>query len=277
MKSRTSMISSEVKSIEERLIREIEAAGPDYGQGRKAPTTLALGRIEVIPAVFQQRRVAKWSSKRHVEELVRALKSQGKPLDPLVVIDTGTRYVLVDGHHRAEAYRVASWNRPVPVRVMYGDFEAALLCSLTGNSKDKLAMSRQEKHDAAWRFVCRKNVAMSKSKIAAAAGISIGSVTSMRAVLREIEADDLGDPSAMSWDMARRTVRDLVGGEYDEDEHVSAKLDRCNRAFPKKDLMKPARAFIRAMEALSPEDWAEVLLELGVRSEDDEELDGLEF
>jgi ParB-like chromosome segregation protein Spo0J len=76
---------------------------------------------------------------------VRALRTTGRPFDPLLAFPAGDKFFVIDGHHRLAAYEAADWNEPVPVEVFRGSLEDARLATLRSNSKDKLAMRREEK------------------------------------------------------------------------------------------------------------------------------------
>ncbi|TPN06426.1 nuclease [Mesorhizobium sp. B2-1-3] len=179
--------------------------GPAQG-----PRELRLQDIETVPELFQPRGGI---SERHVSDLIKAIKAVG-PLDPVTVMMVGNRTILIDGHHRIEAYRAAKWATPVPVRYFEGTPEEAVLLAGEANSKAKLPMDNTDRQNFAWRLVLidRHSIA----KVARASGISAAQVTIMRRAKRTL-GEQAGDH--VSWFRARLAAN---GKEYvnsgDDDE-----------------------------------------------------------
>ncbi len=115
---------------------------------------LNISSIEIVENVFQHRSGNQAGSGQHIDALVKSLRSRkGVALDPVVVFWVGDGWVLVDGHHRLNAYVEHGRTAPVPVRVFNGTLDEAICEALRGNSRDKLPMSQREKSEAAWRLV----------------------------------------------------------------------------------------------------------------------------
>ncbi|MGX8011055.1 ParB/RepB/Spo0J family partition protein [Mesorhizobium sp. ORM8.1] len=167
------------------------------------PPELHLQDIETMPALFQPRGGI---SERHVSELVKAIKAVGA-LDAVTVLMVGSRFVLIDGHHRMEAYGAAQWVQPIPVRYFEGTPEEAVLAAGEANSKAKLPMDNTDRQNFAWRLVLidRHSIA----KVARASGISPAQVTIMRRAKKT-----LGEQAVdyVSWFRARLAANghDLV-------------------------------------------------------------------
>ncbi|MFV1875501.1 ParB/RepB/Spo0J family partition protein [Nioella sp.] len=125
-----------------------------------------------------------------VDDLMDALKRR-KELDPLTVWERpedGCLFI-VDGHHRYEAYRRSGKAVTVPVTVHRCALKSARLLALEENTKTRLAMSQQERLDAAWQLECSED-GYSKAEIVKAAGVGNGTVANMRRVKRRLaEAD----------------------------------------------------------------------------------------
>lgn len=174
------------------------------------PPELHLQDIETVPELFQPRGGI---SERHVSELVKAIKAVGA-LDPVTVMVIGSRTILIDGHHRIEAYGAAKWAAPVPVRYFEGTPEDAVLVAGEANSKAKLPMDNTDRQNFAWRLVLidRHSIA----KIARASGISEAQVTIMRRAKRTL-GEQAGDFS--SWFRARLAAngKDLVCNREDDE------------------------------------------------------------
>ena len=56
---------------------------------------------------------------RHISELVRAIKTRGQ-VEPVTVMQIGDKTVLIDGHHRVVAYKLAKATSAIPVRYFEG-------------------------------------------------------------------------------------------------------------------------------------------------------------
>jgi len=200
-----------------RLLAELKAT---FASGRQSPQlpALPLDQITLLPALFQPRAM----DERHISELVRAIKATGS-LDPITVLQAGEEAVLVDGHHRVEAYKRAKRTADIPVRYFDGTPEEAVLESGEANSKAKLPMVTRERMNFAWRLVVMK--AYSKEQIANAAGVSTSQVATMRKVLKK-----LGDGAAAhrSWLLARGAAEG-EDVEMSDDEREEWKKEQADR------------------------------------------------
>ncbi|WP_181181300.1 ParB N-terminal domain-containing protein [Mesorhizobium sp. B1-1-5] len=172
--------------------------GPTLG-----PSEMNLQDIEAVAELFQPRGGI---SERHVSELMKAIKAIGA-LDPVTVMMVGKRAILIDGHHRVEAYSAAKWSHAVPVRYFEGTPEEAVLAAGEANSKAKLPMDNTDRQNFAWRLVLidRHSIA----KVARASGISPAQVTIMRRAKKTL-GEEAGDHG--SWFRARLAAngKDLV-------------------------------------------------------------------
>ncbi|WP_245437759.1 MULTISPECIES: ParB N-terminal domain-containing protein [unclassified Mesorhizobium] len=198
-----------------------EFTGPASG-----PPELRLEDIETVPELFQPRGGI---SERHVSDLIKAIKAVGA-LDPVTVMvvgrgipDTsaggsssqaaGSRFILIDGHHRVEAYGAAKWTQPVPVTYFQGTPEEAVLVAGEANSKAKLPMDNTDRQNFAWRLVLIDR--HSKAEVAKASGISGNQVAIMRRVKRTL-GEDAGDHT--SWFRARLAANGKDHERNGEDE-----------------------------------------------------------
>lgn len=214
--------------------------------------SLPLGSVGAAEDVFQHRVYDPYdnSSSRHVEGLVRALRDAGdlEPISVLPLAHTG-RFIVIDGHHRIAAYRKAR-KTEIPAEVFQGTLADALVLSAKGNTRDKLPMTKAGKMQAAWSMVC--NVpSLSKAATVKAAGVSDGTVATMRATRQRLLAEQV-DPTSMKWEEARTYGRDK--GEWSEDETEAMAQDWCNRlqqAFGPSASANP-EIFLKALELYSP-------------------------
>ncbi|MDZ4126724.1 MAG: hypothetical protein U1E02_21515 [Hydrogenophaga sp.] len=114
------------------------------GDPETIPTRLLITEIEEETALFQPRFYAgaEALSAGHVEMLAKVLSQAGATdLEPITVWWTGRRWVLVDGHHRLDAYRrhsetargikaEAEGGITVSVQCLTGPLQGALRASL---------------------------------------------------------------------------------------------------------------------------------------------------
>ncbi|QCU90549.1 ParB N-terminal domain-containing protein [Thiomicrorhabdus sediminis] len=102
-------------------------------------------------------------SRNHIDNLVAVLKD-GHSLDRVDVYpnpEGGADFILIDGHHRLQAYREAhelgyrnSKSLPVKVHLDVTPKEARLM-AFNANKKDKLSMSKEQKPQEAWLTLWR--------------------------------------------------------------------------------------------------------------------------
>lgn len=175
---------------------------------KASPKSLPLGTIRVADKVFQWRMPSEniVAKEDHIFDLTNALLDRGKPLDPILVFPVGDRYYVVDGHHRINAYHSAKWKNPIPVMVFNGSFEDARIEAFRRNSKNKLAMTKQDKMEGTWRLV--KEGRLSISQTSDTTGSSPSQISIMRNTWTRLCADkEYTDNAAeMSWAQARMAV-----------------------------------------------------------------------
>lgn len=145
------------------------------------------------------------TDKGHVRGLLQVLRTVGD-LDPVLVwqerdskgAPTG-RLVLLDGHHRLAAYASVRRSRGgIPARVLNGGLEEALLAAVRANSRECLALTKNERMDAAWRLVRLPGKRLAVPTVAGAAGVSPRSVDIMRKRLAIFVATQR-EPSGHWW------------------------------------------------------------------------------
>ncbi len=173
------------------------------------PTSLLLKELFVDPETFQWRvsKYNKIASDEHIRTLVRVLKSTGEPFEPLLIFPIGKRFVVIDGHHRLDAYRKARWKKPIPVKVFGGSLEEARFAALEGNIRDKLPLSKPEKMEAAWTLV--NDNKLSKAQIVKLGLASDGAIALMRKVRKKL-INEGTEANRLSWAEARR-----FGAQFD--------------------------------------------------------------
>ena len=214
---------------------------------------LPIREIYVDRGTFQWRvpKYNKVESEEHLRTLIRALKSTGEPLEPLLVFPIRGRFFVIDGHHRLDAYRKARWKGPIPVDVFEGTFDEARLAALAGNTKDKLRLSGPEKKEAAWKLVNEDK--LSKAQIVKLGVASDGTVSTMRKVRKKL-MDDGEDPTSVSWAEARRvSLRTTVDDPEDWKEKKAQKIvDALLKAKIGQGLAKDPEVTALALQMLNP-------------------------
>jgi hypothetical protein len=140
---------TETMTTAEDIERELAEAPPRTTQ---SPKKLPLDQIHIAEKVFQWRLSTEDVGEKtgHTLVLAQAVEDN-KKLAPLVVWWGGTRFYLIEGHHRWMAYHTADWHKPVEVKEFTGTLSAARRYALKANSKDKLRLTRKEKSEAAWK------------------------------------------------------------------------------------------------------------------------------
>lgn len=226
---------------------------------------LPLGRIFLATAVFQPRLLNGWELSRsadHVDNLLEAIKSSPHhTLDPIVVWWSGKCFRVIDGHHRLEAYRRAA-KQPklrvagIPVIVFEGTLERAIAEAIKGNAKDKLAMTREDKLNAAWRMSIDGGV--SRKDVWKYTGASTGSVSAMRRKISELQKiyPTSWRDVAMSqtWIEIRAGDRTTLT-EYDDEWEkrvIEAGILAIRKDFPRGKLVKNPIIAYRILEGYSP-------------------------
>lgn len=198
-------------------LQDLEKQEP---QNTENPKSLRLSEIYIADQVFQPRQTEYNLSATvdHIKGLANDLKSQKTPFDPLVVVPIGSKFFVIDGHHRIAAYRTAGWSESVPVEVNRVSLEQARRQSLSYNNKNKLPMTLTDKQESAWKLV---KEGVSKAKIHKATRVSTSNIANMKRVLRKLKSPALnvGD---MTWRQALKSDRGLTV-DFDRESWVDEK------------------------------------------------------
>lgn len=262
-------------------LKELEAI---EAQNESTPKALSLKDIHVADQVFQPRQVQynALPSREHIKDLKSALKTQGKPLEPVIVAPVGSKFFLIDGHHRLSAYQAAGWSKKVPVTVIRVSLEEAIRKAIELNSKNKLPMTHMDKTEAAWKLT--KAGGMSKAEIAAITGVT-SNIDIMRRVLRELKALGI-DVDDLTWSQARKKHKGRPD-DFDRDAWVNEKAialrDKLLKAAPAKLINNP-EVLAEAIKMISGSlpsaliaEWHEEALEYARDHQDALEADDLDI
>lgn len=221
-------------------------------------TELWMSEIELCEPVFQPRSlIGNYDiDKQHVAELKAQLRMLGgDPLDPLTVWWSGKRWYVIDGHHRLKAYRATGgiWDnqRKIPVLEFKGTLDEAVSFTVKENAKVRLAMSKQDRLNAAWRMVCTTK--KSKAQITKETGVSNGTLGNMRRALEVLLGNprflDADECAGLTWAEAFKEWRGDWRGSGDEDGR--SKLEKTAEAW-----MKRLEKHVGTMISKNPEAFA---------------------
>jgi hypothetical protein len=161
------------------------------------PKTLPLAELYTAPRVFQMRHalISLTRQPQTVAALWQLIR-QGVTLDPMAVWWSGSRWVVLDGHHRLEAYLADATDKAipkgaysVPVAAFAGTLSEAQVKAGQENAKVRNPTSGPEKQEWAWRLYVSGSES-SPTVLARATGISRLQVYRMRD--RKAELETLG-------------------------------------------------------------------------------------
>lgn len=234
---------------------------------------LAWRDIRQEPGLFQARGGQLYEP--HLSDLASAIGREGM-LTPVDVIQIGPQAVLIEGHHRMEAYRRAGITEGIPVVYFKGTVEDAVAESGRANTRAKLPMPLRERNDYAWKLV-----KLGRHKIketATAANISERQVAIMRKVAKALGDGAFGYER---WMPALQASKGIAPLTWEPDEIEARKeaqaqeyAERLSKTFYTKLTNNPeiaARALALHFGDKLGEVWRELEGYVGVR--DDEEED----
>ena len=191
---------------------------------------------------------ASYQRKNHVAQLRKPLLNPKKDLDPIVIAwakdettatNTGYSWVVVDGHHRLQAYRTTKGRETIPAILFDGSPIQVVLRAISGNNRDKLAMTPKEKLSTGWSIFVAMAGKKRQSVTVQELGISRGSVQNFRKQFRLIAADiasgELEDKSIgeFEWPEARNypDTYGRVWEEADNEAYIAVVAEKLFKAF----------------------------------------------
>jgi hypothetical protein len=205
------------------------------------PPTLPLKSIQMVPHLFQVRGFL--FDQHHVSALLDVLAG-GRSLDPIIVWRCGAHALLIDGHHRLEAYKRHELRAKalveVPVSWLDAPLDKAMEEAAADNVKSRLQMTPEQRGELAWRWSVWGR--WTKQQVASRAGVSTSLVAKMRKLIKEV--DDALDTD-WSWKDAQRATKGMSIA-YEEDEieamvehKVTALANRMAKEFSTKLAHEP--------------------------------------
>lgn len=198
---------------------------------RETLARLPLRRIKLVPEAFNARGTK--LDEYALGQLGRGLAASGD-LRPVLVLPCRGGFILIDGHHRLEAYRRAE-RRDIPVVPFKGTVREAVAEGTKLNAETKVAMSNTQRQNRAWQLV---NADFTIRQTSIASGVAQSQVSIMRKARKA-----LGDEAAglKSWWQARRmaagrAMEQLTDEEQEAmiDAHAADRSYRLNKTFGSK-------------------------------------------
>lgn len=144
--------------------------------------------------------------------MCKALQT-GFDLEPILVIQIADATIVVDGHHRLEAYGRVKGAPPVPVRYFPGTPSEALLEAVRCNAQASIQMDGPQRQTCARRLVLTR--LYSKRDIAQASGVSLGQIGNMRVAARELGEAAMDQPT---WFLAQKAWKGTCRPAMNDDE-----------------------------------------------------------
>jgi ParB-like nuclease family protein len=138
-------------------LKEAERQLKQPPDGKQQVVQIRPSLIATGPELFQPRGFASRNAldTGHVKKLVRRIATKGE-LKPPLVVQLGTEWVCVDGHHRIAAYlrhHGEQWSGTIRCQWFSGTIREAVDESVRRNDEVKLEMRLGDKYEAAWQRV----------------------------------------------------------------------------------------------------------------------------
>ncbi|SFN95487.1 ParB-like nuclease domain-containing protein [Bradyrhizobium sp. Ghvi] len=246
MKHQLSKISAldTIKALKE---AEADLVRPEGSDGKPVYAHVPPQDIAERLELFQPRRPGYGLRKvdtQHVNALATRITRKGE-LDPVLVVKLGSKWVVVDGHHRIAAYQKLKYKAPIKCEWFAGTVREAMDESLRRNEKTHLRVEQADKAEAAWTRTLMdwdgKGWSSSKAQVVTLTGASDGTVAQMRRVVKWHDNYKTGvdkhptgeklfralgpDLRRHSWNKAKMVLLDLAPKEWDMND-AAAKLAR---------------------------------------------------
>lgn len=192
--------------------------GPSEGSEER-PDEVPITDIVEVPEVFQVRCSA--LNENHMTTLQDTLERRGGFSTKILLWRCGPYSILIDGHHRVEAFRRFGV-KSIPVEWFEGDAVAARKKAACENFVAKLDVTMEQKCDYAWKLTL--NTRMSKAEIAEEADVTDRTVGNMRTAKKFLGLDRA--ITMPNWNHARTVWKREASGPADEgfDEERKLKL-----------------------------------------------------
>lgn len=225
-----------------------------------SPTRIPLEQLEVMLSVFQPRVIGdSYATESHIGALMTAMMNEtGNVLDPVLIWWSGKRWLILDGHHRLEAYKrlrnKGKGARVIPVTTFKGTLHQAHLKTIEMNAKDRLSMDNEDKMTKAWHLVMLGKD-MSVRQISAICKVGKSSISRMNTE-RNLLVAEYGNEwrqhvNGLTW---REVLNREAVREFNEEKQDLLKAEwkrRLHKTFGKQPKKQP-EIFTEALYEYSP-------------------------
>jgi hypothetical protein len=278
-------INKNAKAREEALAKaekKLSLQGhPGTKTGDVATVSLKPNDVKAIPEIFQPREFTfglRDTDKTHVTALKQEITIHGELHPPLVIKLKRDGWVVVEGHHRIEAYKAAGkGDQEIKCDWFYGTVRDAADAGLERNNIIKLNVKQPDRSEEAWKRV-QLNWG-SKQQIAKQCSVSPSLVAEMRRVVRLVQSESLegaafrkrlsegyyGTPlkedatpaeavehlKTLSWGIAGGLYRGVTKAQFDTDAEVM-RLARAIQNRLEDALSKNPNITARALKLYDP-------------------------
>lgn len=264
-------LSREIEKLQKRLQEPVrDQRGAPKGKPSGDIIRVALGQLKANTKLFQPRRLKDGEyHEDHVAELAQGLRARGD-LDPIVVLKVrADAFLLVEGHHRVQAYRRET-RESVPAQVWEGNVLGAVLHSRAVNSKAVRSLTAAERSEAAWQLVLTGLLKM--REVVEATNVSLRTVKTMKATFKH-----LGTRSGtLGWAQARALAAGVVFDADDDldDEALNERADEVFRRLSKAMgplLARSPELLLRGLARNAPKTLERIVTAYRESREDDRE------
>lgn len=223
------------------------------------------------------------ASELHIARLRDDLAAfPSKEVEPLLVAEVDGRQLLVDGHHRRDAYCQAR-RRVAPVRLLGLSMgEAVMVSKLVNCGGAKLPLHPEQAKEAAWQYLAHVTergmrplpTGQSRRGIAGTFGVSKSTVSRMIEMLPKVKLGDFGEEASdpgtgwPRWKYCKGNAWRDAFGDVPQDERLVHQAKRFGERFaamvdkaPHPRVPRMAAQYLRAEGKDAAADLLEQLLD----------------
>ncbi|WP_419830606.1 ParB/RepB/Spo0J family partition protein [Methylobacterium sp.] len=222
---------------------------------QERPTQLLPQRIHVADKALQPRGYLgpDGIDTELVKDLMAAIRGGKDTILPLKVVPIGSRFFLMDGHHRLTAYHSVGWTKLITVEVFDGTLTDAIAECARCNRKNTATMSKSARWEWAWIMVKLGSETYSKSQIEEATGVSNGLIGEMRRKWRTIGPTlNPQETERLTWSNAKRDLKDAKEFSLDTWRECEAnEMAKRVQETPKRKALRDPEVFNRMIHKVN--------------------------
>jgi hypothetical protein len=269
----TGLVTNSLDNLEEVNTLYQMKKGRGFGGKNYLGLTVSLPvkKVMTAPMVFQARFVSGGTGGDVDTDHASKLKTRlevAKELDPILVLPVGSKCIVIDGHHRLEAYK-SSGRENIPALVYAFDPYKAYAEAMQENQKIRAQVDPSERSQRAWVMIKEslkhEPKKYSHGQITEATSASARQLGKMAKTYRSFIEANQDIPE--SWFKA---IKGVNQGGSDDYEYSDSKLDedamklavKLRKVVPKLDTSYKRQVLARALTDLSPKAITEVTIHL---------------